>query len=130
MNTFAPNRFPARQQGRHGYLLMDMAAAICIFMLAILPLAYSFGQATHALRAEYQRAVAMEIVDGEMEFLAAGGWRSFPDGTQDYPVHASSAANLPSGKFQLTKNGNHLRLEWKSAAPRGVGAVVREVNIK
>jgi len=110
--------------------MMDLAAAISIIALAILPLAFSFVRETQLLRAEYRRAVAMEIVDGEMEILAAGDWRNFPDGAQNYPVHAQAAMNLPPGRFQLTKNGNHLRLEWKSDEPQGIGPVMREVNAK
>jgi hypothetical protein len=82
------------------------------------------------LRNEYFRGVAMEIVDGEMEILAAGEWRDFPDGPQVYPVHAQAAARLPSGHFQLTKTGKHLRLEWTPDKRRGIGAVVREITVK
>ena len=82
------------------------------------------------LRIEYCRSVANEIVDGEMEILAAGEWKNFPDGPQNYTVHAHAAAYLPPGHFQLTKTGNHLRLEWKSDKRRGIGTVVREVTVK
>jgi AhpC/TSA family len=82
------------------------------------------------LRLDYFRAVADEVVDGEMEILAAGGWKNFPDGTQAYTVHSRAAANLPAGHFELIKTGNHLRLEWTPDKRRGIGAVVREVTIK
>jgi len=58
------------------------------FALAIMPLAFSYVRETRLLRAEYFRGVAMEIVDGEMEILAAGEWRDLPDGSQPYAVHA------------------------------------------
>jgi hypothetical protein len=82
------------------------------------------------LRAEYFRGTAMEIVDGEMEVLAAGEWRDFSEGSQPYTVHARAATNLPPGHFQLTKTGNHLRLEWTSNHRQGIGTIVREVTIK
>ncbi|MGH7953464.1 MAG: hypothetical protein ACREFE_16335 [Limisphaerales bacterium] len=110
--------------------MLDLVAAISILTLAMLPLAYSFVHETRLLRAEYHRAVAMEIVDGEMEILAAGDWKHFPDGAQNYSVHAKAAANLPPGKFQLTKTGKHLRLEWKSEKHLGIGPVTREITIK
>ena len=78
----------------------------------------------------YQRALAMEIVDGEMEILAAGDWKNFPDGSQNYPVHANAMASLPPGHFQMTKTGSHLRLEWSPDGKHGVGAVVRETTVK
>ena len=64
--------------------------------------AYSFASERRLARAYYQRAVAMEIVDGEMEVLLAGEWRDFPPGTQDYRVHCGAATNLPPGRFILS----------------------------
>ena len=72
----------------------------------------------------------MEIVDGEMEILAAGEWQNFPEGSQSYTVHARAAASLPPGHFQLTKTGRHLRLEWTADNRQGIGSVVREVTLK
>ena len=118
------------RQGRRGFLMVDLVFAMSLLAVAFLPLAYSFTQEMDMLRAEYQRGVAMEIVDGEMEILAAGDWQKFPDGTQTYPVNARAAANLPSGKFQLVKQGNHLRLEWTPDKRWLIGPVVREVTVK
>jgi hypothetical protein len=115
---------------RRGFLEVDLAVGMAILGLAILPLAFSFAHERQVLRAEYFRSSAMEIVDGEIEILAAGDWRNYPDGSQNYTVHANAAANLPPGHFQLTKNGNRLRLEWSSDERKGIGAVVREVTVK
>jgi hypothetical protein len=81
------------------------------------------------LRTDYCRAVADEIVDGEMEILAAGDWKNFPDGEQSYTVHSRAAANLPAGRFELIKNAHHLRLEWMPKRRQGIGAVVREITV-
>jgi len=110
--------------------MMDLVVGMAILTVAFMPLAYSFVHERQLLRAEYLRAVAVEIVDGEMEILTAGEWQNFPDGSQFYPVHAQAAACLPAGHFQLTKSGKHLRLEWKSDEPRGIGIVVREITVK
>lgn len=115
---------------QRGLLTVDLVVALGILAVAIIPLAVSFAHEAKMLHAEYERAVAMEIVDGEMEILASGDWKNFSEGAQNYPVHVKAAANLPPGNFQLTKNGNHLRLEWKSDRQTGIGAVVREVTIK
>lgn len=119
----------SRRRAR-GFLQMDLALGLIILGLAILPLAYSFARERHALRIEYSHAVASEIVDGEMEILAAGAAKDLPDGTRNYPVHSPAANQLPPGHFQLTKTGNHLRLEWLPDARRGVSAVVRETTLK
>ena len=112
-----------------GMLLAELAVAIALLAIALLPLGYAAGSNARLFRAKYQRAVAMEIVDGEMEILAAGEWRAFPEGPQPYPVHAKAAASLPPGEFQFTRAGNHLRLQWSSPEKRGIGGVVREVTV-
>jgi hypothetical protein len=115
---------------RHGYLMVDLLVALAILSLAIVPVGFSFARERQVLKLEYFRGVANEIVDGEMEILAAGDWKNYREGSQNYPVHARAAATFPPGHFQLTKTGNHLRLEWNSDEKQGVGAVVREVTIK
>jgi hypothetical protein len=113
-----------------GFLMVDLLVGMAILTLAITPLAFTFVYERHLLHAEYLRAVAVEIVDGEMEILAAGEWQAFPEGSRAYTVHARAAAGLPPGHFQLTRTGKHLRLEWKSDEPRGIGIVVREMTVK
>ena len=110
--------------------MVDLVVAMAVLALAIVPLGFSFARERQVLKIEYLRSVANEIVDGEMEILAAGGWKDFPDGAQAYTVHSHAAANLPPGHFQLTKTGNHLRLEWTSDKQQSIGAVVREVTVQ
>ena len=113
-----------------GFLEVDLVVGLAILTLAVLPLGYSFAHERQVLKMEYCRSVANEIVDGEMEILAAGDWKNFPDGSQNYPVHANAMASLPPGHFQMTKTGSHLRLEWSPDGKHGVGAVVRETTVK
>jgi hypothetical protein len=110
--------------------MVDLVVAMAILSLAIVPLGFSFARERQVLKIEYLRSVANEIVDGEMEILAAGDWNNFTDGSQNYFVHAKAAAILPPGHFQLTKTGNHLRLEWTPDKRQGIGAVVRETTVK
>jgi len=113
-----------------GFLEVDLMIGLAILTLAIVPLGFAFAKERQVLKIEYARSVANEIVDGEMEILAAGYWKDFSDGAQNYSVHANAATGLPEGHFQLTKTGNHLRLEWNADEKRGIGAVVREVTVK
>jgi hypothetical protein len=110
--------------------MVEMTMAMAILVIAIFPLAYSTHKEARYFRATYQRAVAMEIVDGEMEILVAGDWRTLPEGTQPWRVPARAAQNLPPGQFLLTRTGNHLRLEWSAAEHKGIGRIVREVTLK
>jgi hypothetical protein len=118
-----------QQLSPRGIVLIELVVAIAILAIAILPLGYAAASSAKRFRASYERAVALEIVDGEMEILAAGEWRGLPEGAQPYNVHAKAAANLPPGKFLFTRAGNHLRLEWSSTEKRGIGVVVREVTV-
>jgi len=109
--------------------MTEAAIGMAILALAFLPIAYSAASTAKRFKATYQHAVATEIVDGEMEIVAAGEWRSLPEGSQVWIVHANAATNLPPGKFQFARNGNHLRLEWSSNEKHGIGKVVREVTV-
>ena len=66
--------------------------------------AIAFARERQVLKMEYVRSVADEIVDGEMEILAAGAGKDFPDGAQTYSVHASAAASSAAGTFSTDQN--------------------------
>ena len=109
--------------------MAEVAVGITILVAVLLPLSLSMLKDQKLCRAYYYRAVAMEIVDGEMEILAAGEWRAFPTGAQPYPVRAEAAKNLPPGRFTLTRQEKLFRLEWVPAKPLGIGTVRREWRI-
>lgn len=118
---------PARKSG---VLMSDLLVGMALLCLAIVPLATSLTREKLALRTSYQRAVAMEIVDGEMELLIAGEWRNYTNGVCQLTPSAKAAINLPPGKFQLTVAPKHLRLEWRSDTT-GQGVIVcREATLK
>jgi hypothetical protein len=120
-------RHLARQRGA---IITEIVMAMAILFIAVIPLGNALSSDAKLFRATYQHAVAMEIVDGEMEILAAGEWRDIPEGSRPYAVHANAATNLPPGQFLLARAGNHLRLEWTSAQKAGVGTIIREVTVK
>jgi len=113
-----------------GALITELVVAMAIIVIALFPLAFSFAQETRFLRACYNRAIALEMVDGEVEVLLAGEWRAFKEGAQDYAPHALAATNLTSGKFQLTIKNRRLRLEWLPSEKDQGAKVVREVAVK
>ena len=119
-----------RRAQQLGALMTELMIAIALLTGALLPLAYSIAKENKLARATYQRAVAMEIVDGEMEILAAGGWRAFTSGRQLYRVNAAAARNLPSGDFWLTLESGKIQLEWKPTVKDHGGSVMREATAK
>jgi hypothetical protein len=110
--------------------MIELVVAMALLAGALLPMAYSFASERRLARASYQRAVAMEIVDGEMEALVAGEWRAFPPGRQEYKVLAGAATNLPPGRCLLTVQSDKIRLEWRPDVKRQGGSVVREAAVK
>jgi hypothetical protein len=110
--------------------MLELLVAMALTVGLLLPLVYSLAGEKRLTRSYYQRAVAMELVDGEMEALAAGQWRAFSTGVHDYMVHANSTTNLPPGRFLLTVGSNSIRLEWRTEVKSHGGNVVREVKFK
>ena len=120
-----------RRRRRSGALMIELLVAMAMLVGFLLPLAYSITSEKKLARTAFYRAVAMEIVDGEMEILAAGEWHTFSPGKHEYPIRALAATNLPPGQFLLTIGTNDVRLEWKPTAKKYGGPVVfREVKIK
>jgi len=115
-----------RRHNEQGSMMIELVAALAIIVTVLIPLGFSFVEEQHVCRVFYWRAVAMETVDGEMEVLAAGDWRTFGEGEHPYVVHAESAKYLPPGKFTLTVHGSRLRLEWRPEKTRSGLPVVRE----
>lgn len=100
--------------------------ALAIFVAALIPLSLGYVAEQRVLKSHYQRAVAVQLVDGEMEILVAGQWRALPEGTHPYPVKSDAAKHLPPGKFVLHRTGKTLRLEWLPEHGGHGGKVVRE----
>ena len=111
-------------------LMLELLVAMALTVGLVLPLVYSLAGEKRLARSYYQRAIAMELVDGEMEALAAGQWRAFSPGLHDFTVHANATTNLPPGKLLLTVESNSIRLEWRTEVKGHGGNVVREVKFK
>ena len=121
-----PIKNSTRKSG--AWLMVELLAAIALLTGALLPVAYAFTAERRLARAQYQHAVAMSIVNGELEILGAGGWRSLKPGTHDYPVSARAATNLPPGAFRATFTNKVVRLEWLPAG-KSHSVVQHEVRL-
>jgi len=109
--------------------MVELIAAMAILAGVIIPVGYSIASERRLARALYQRAVAMEIIDGELEVLLAGERQALGNGRTEYAVHAVAATNLPPGRFFVTVSPTRLRLEWQPTAKDHGGAVAREARL-
>ena len=110
----------------HGFLNLELAVAIAILAAVMLPLGGAWYHETKMLRTYYRDAIAIEILDGEMEVLLAGGWRSIVDGEHELKPTANAATNLPPGRFVMKREGQRLRLEWQ---PQHGRSMARETKL-
>lgn len=118
-----------RRARQSGSLIVEALVALGILSVASLPLLSVYVFSQRSLRNSYQRGVAMELIDGEMEVLLAGEWREYHPGPQPCELHGDALKNLPSGHAQLTVTGRHLRLEWLPDRPV-MFKIVREADAK
>lgn len=125
----AKKRATLRRQGQRGALNIEILIAISILLTALLPISFTIARDQKRLRSLYHRSVAVQIVDGEMEMLAAGEWKSAPPGDSRLPVAAEAAKSLPSGSFILTRNDKSLSLRWSPANPGRGGPVERLIQL-
>ncbi len=112
-----------------GTIIVEILVAMSILVFVMIPLSFSFVGERQEFNTYLHRAVAMEIVDGEMEILRAGEWRAFHEGTQAYEVKNPAATNLPPGKFELTMQSKHIRLNWTPDSRKRDGVVSREIDL-
>ena len=109
-----------------GFLNLELAIAIAILAAVLLPLGGVWYHEAKLVRVYYRDAIAMEILDGEMEVLAAGDWRRFAEGRHKLKPTARAATNLPRGELILTREAQRLRLEW---LPERGRKMAREVKL-
>lgn len=113
------------RNARGGFLEADLAIALVLLLVAVLPLAYSFRADFKALRVANERAAALSLVDGQMEVLLAGAGRQFPPGTNVIELAGAAAVNLTTNRALVIVEGNRLRLEWRPAGRSSTG-ILRE----
>jgi cytochrome bd-type quinol oxidase subunit 1 len=129
MNLQSTPHTHARPRQR-GALATDLIVALAVLVVAVVPLAFSFNHEQKVLTRYYHRAVVMELLDGEIERLAAGEWRAYERGRQPYEVKSAAADQLPKGQFTLTVEEDRVRLEWAPEQRGKGGRLVREGRLR
>lgn len=123
------NKPTTHHRSQRGIVAADLAIALGIIALVIAPLTHSWLKEQQVMSGLYKRSIAMQIVDGEAEILAAGEWIELPTGSHPYAVTGAAAKNLPEGKFIATRTTDSIKLEWVPTKRGYGGPVVRLIKL-
>lgn len=123
------NKPPIQHRSQRGIVAADLAIALGIIALVIAPLTHSWVKEQQMMSGLYKRSIAMQIVDGEAEILAAGEWVELPSGSHPYAVAGAAVENLPDGKFIATRTTDSVKLEWIPTKRGYGGPVVRHIKL-
>lgn len=118
-----------RQKSQRGFLGVELVVAISILAIAILPLAFTLVRDQELFRAYQVQAAILEVLDGELEVLAAGYVNDFPNGVHSYTPAAESMRYMPAGTMTLLRSNRLLRLEWKPDKSWRGGILVKQIHI-
>jgi hypothetical protein len=120
---------PPTRPSPRGFLTTELVIAMAMFVIALVPLGVLAMREHRLARALYFRAVAGEILDGELEVLLAGGWKSLSPGTNALPVRAEATNSLPAGRFEAVFEPPRLMVQWRANKPHTGGDTYRRGQV-
>jgi len=119
-----------RLTNRLAFLQLDVAVAITVLALVFIPLSVSSSGDLDLARRHYFEAVALQLIDGEMDVLLAGERRKYTTGEHRITPVGEAVQNLPEGEFVLTVHDQKLTLAWVPTKRAKWGRVERVVELK
>ncbi|MBL9138144.1 MAG: hypothetical protein JNK85_19910 [Verrucomicrobiales bacterium] len=115
---------------RRAALTVELVIALAIFVMAFVPLGVLATREHRLARGLYYRAVAGEILDGELEVLLAGGWKALSPGTNALSVRAEATNSLPAGRFEAILDPPQLTVQWRANQHRNGGDTYRRGQVR
>ena len=115
---------------RLAFLQLDVAIALTVLALVFIPLSVSSSGDLDLARRHYFEAVALQLIDGEMDVLLAGERRKYTTGEHRIKPVGEAVQNLPEGEFVLTVHDQKLTLAWVPTKRAKWGRVERVVELK
>ena len=112
------------------FLQLDVAVAITVLALVFIPLSISSSGDLDLARRHYFEAVALQLIDGEMDVLLAAERRKHTTGEHRITPIGEAVQNLPEGEFVLTLHDQKLTLAWVPTKRAKWGRVERVVELK
>ena len=115
---------------RLAFIQMDVVLGIALLLLVFIPFSVtSSGELDLARRQQFQ-AVALQMIDGEMDVLLAGERQKYAAGEHTITPPGEAVQSLPEGKFVLTVGEKELTLAWTAVKQAKWGRVERVVKLK
>ncbi len=126
---------PSARSRLAAHIQADLITALAVISLTLLPLGYGYVHHRRLVRNATTRAVVLELIDSEMEVLAAGEHRAFAEGSRAYPLRGIAVRDLPPGECTLAKSSLpdsriHLTLAWTPAREGLLKPVQRGITFK
>ena len=122
---------PTTRLAKHlAFLQLDVAIALTVLALVFIPLSVSSSGGLDLARRHYFEAVALQLIDGEMDVLLAGERRKYTTGEHRITPVGEAVQNLPEGEFVLTVHDQKLTLAWVPTKRAKWGRVERVVELK
>ena len=112
------------------FLQLDVAVAITVLALVFIPLSVSSSGDLDLARRHYFEAVALQLIDGEMDVLLGGERRKYTTSEHRITPIGEAVQNLPEGEFVLTVHDQKLTLAWVPTKRAKWGRVERVVELK
>jgi hypothetical protein len=110
---------------RRGGVLMELIVGLALLAGVLLPLAGGFVSQRRMAAQLSKRLVLMELIDGELEFIAAGRWKEFNEGTNSFLIETPAGFVPPAGRSYLIRESDRFRLVWEPEAKTALGTIER-----
>lgn len=95
-----------------GTMTIELLVAAAMVLAVFMPLGLGIVHQHRLARDLHLRAVIAERLDGELEVLAAGGWRQLPAGGRKWGFDTGSGTLPPRGHFAAWVTNGVVRVSW------------------
>ena len=120
----------SRAAKRLAFVQLDVALAVSILLLVFIPFSVTSSSKLDLARRQHFEAVALQMIDGELDVLMAGEWQKFSPGEHKITPPGEAVKTLPVGEFILVVKENQLSIAWVPEKEAKWGRVEREVTLK
>ena len=122
---------PTSRLAKHlAFIQLDLMLAVSILMLLFIPFGVTSSGKLDLARRQHFEAVALQMIDGELDVLLAGERQKYLLGEHKITPPGEAVKTLPVGEFILIVKEKQLYLAWVPEKEAKWGRVEREVTLK